>query len=556
MHKTASLSLSLPLLLSLSSACSLIKVNGKPLGGSSPSATSTEPVSDADSSGGSNGFETGEQYQARRDQESAAEERAAPKAPAGRPEWCDAYVGDSENVDLADFQNLEAPGRDWQLVAIKFAGVMCTVRGEHRELRPKVMALRGPWMKQHGLDESDLEVVVAERKGRGWDRQSYEALGGPVSQIDDASPLQLDVLGPKASMLMRVATVAGCAKQESLLRQIQCAQEPIDAAKAYAEIEHTPKLNIQTRYHLRQFVKSAVEDQARARIELAAKAKEEPGIGKLVAIARAQHEEWATPNATRDKLVGLLATIETATAANKRSAFAGCPAATAAATAVWTDAVRSAQVPKLVPGATNVFETMIEATFRTPEPYLAYQVLKLCAAGTNVEFAPKQDFVGSDIRRRGPRTSMIAAWAAVEHELTFDDRELTMRELLAKVSDGGGARSEFMFAGTIERVAPKDGRFEVSFKPEMAEREECLKDRETDRIERISDGNFHYARECVARGRVKYDKAPGAFLVSPFFAQGLQPGMYLRATAAMPIAATAGAKSSTVTWLFGVPLTR
>ena len=111
-----------------------------------------------------------------------------------------------------------------------------------------------------------------------------------------------------------------------------------------------------------------------------------------------------------------------------------------------------------------------------------------------------------------------------------------------------------MFAGTIERVSPKDGMFEVDFQEEPAEREECLKYRMTNRILRITDNNVYYEQECTAKGRVKYDKSPASFLVSAYFSQGLKPGMYLRATAAMPVVATASAKSSTVTWLFGVPL--
>ena len=557
MQHTARLSLSL--LLSLTSACGLINVNGKPLGGgSSPSSSSSPSYASPTSSRGSQARSTAD-IDAERQRDYDAHKAANDAVMGKQPAWCKQLgLTRSKDVDLADFNELDTSGDGNQ--AVEFAEVMCSATGEHRELVPKVMEIRTRWMKQHGFDESDFQVVLFGQKGYGPDVQRYGDFDGPVGQIESANMNTLDVLGARASMLAYVGYVSACLRSgaaitenDQLLVEILCTREQLDGAKAAAEIEATKDLNIATRHSLRMLVRTTLEQYAQARADLAAKAKADPAVARLIAIADAQRKEWATPSSTRKKLVELIESMEAATAANKRSAFAGCEATTRAA---WAEVVKGASVPTV--SLEHVFSAMIDATFRSPEAYLAFEALRSCAIGNDADFSPRFPFLGGDTIRRGPRTSTEAAWYAASGEIAFDRRELSMQKMIGALGGSEGHRYERVTAGTIESVTAKGNKIVITFKQQIGEREDCVSWKKTNRIESISAGGaVNYENVCLARGRVKYDKTPDDISIGSFIGQGLKPGMFLFATVdAIAIVATSGVSSSKPTWLFGVSLTK
>ena len=547
--------LSLLLLVSLSSACGLLNVNGKPLGGGSSGST---PSSGSSTSGAepepAKTDESKEQYEAREKREYAAQDKKAAAEKASQPEMCATYgISNSTAIDLENFADLDNPKHDWKNDARDFAEVMCSTRGEHLELRPKAMALRTKYMKLHGLDENDFLVVLVERMGRGWPGQDYKDFPGPISQVENAGLDALDQLGSKTSMLARVSFVERClqlAPDHGLLETILCTSEPLDAGKALAEIEATPNVNIQTRFHLRQTVRNTVIDQAAARAELAKEAKDDPGIAKLIAIADAQRKEWATPSAARTKLVQLVEAMEAASETKKRSAFAGCEAITRAA---WVEVVRAAELPAVT--EKDVVSTMRAALFKSPEAYLAYRALELCADGSDAPLPSRISFMTSAYLRRGPRSSTIAAWMAAAGDIKFDSKELEMGYLLTKIGVFGGSGGN-VIVGVIDRVTAKGNQLQVTFKQDIVEFADCIKMKSTGRISRIeSNGAISYEQTCLATGMVKYDRTPEDVTITGFLGHDLKPGMlFMVNTDGFPIVATSGSKSKKASWLFGVSL--
>lgn len=538
-------------LLSLS-ACGLLNVNGKPIGGGSTPTTSSsaeaeEPKTD------DKGFESGADYEARRQRTYEAQEKKAAAEKAGQPEICSAYgISNSIDIKLDKFSKIDDPTHDWKLDAEDFAEAMCSTRGKNLELRPKVMALRDKWMKLHGLDEDDFIVVYAQSKGRGWPNQSYRDIPGPIGHMTWPDYKDVDAMGARISALGRVSYVERCLQlvhDKGLLQNILCTTEPLDATKALAEIEASKDVNVQTRYHLRQTVRDTVSAQKVARAELAKLAKDDPGVAALIAIAEAQQKEWTAPSAARAKLIALIETMEAATKAKKTSAFAGCEATTRAA---WSEIVKSAELPTVT--QSEVQNAMVAAVFKTPEAYLAYRALEQCAAGVDASFTPRFDILGVGGTRRGPRTATIAAWMAAAGDIKFDSKELSMSSLFRDLGTRDGTISGRTIAGTIEKVAPKGAFVEVTFKQDLYEMEDCIASRPTGRISRIeSNGAVSYEHVCTKMGMVKYDRTPEPVTLSGLVAQGLKPGMlFMVSEYGFPIAATAGIKAKKAVWVFGV----
>lgn len=546
----------LALLVSLSSACGLINVNGKPLGGGSSSRSST-----TNSSSGAGPAETEEtprgetiaQYEARQKRMYEEQDRKAAAEKAGELPFCrDNGVSAARTIKLDWLGESLKDDGNWTRHVNGLAEAMCAKPDVPD--RAKAMAIRDKWMKMHGLDEDDFLVVYVQSHGRSWPSQGYAELGGPVPR--DARPTRedMDRLGSHTSALARFTFVDWClqeVREKSLLQSILCTTEPLDAAKAYAEIEALETANPGTRYQLRQTVFETGAAQAKARAEVATQSKEDPGVAKLVAIAEAQRKDWATANANRTKLVTLLETMEAATMANKRSGFAGCEAKTYAA---WAEVAKAAELPAVE--QEEVLGRTIGAMFKTPESYLAYRAFELCAKGVEASFSPGYDLMGDILMRRGPRTSIVAAWVAAVGDIKFDSKALSMSQLLRDLklqwTVPGLPR---VSAGVINKLATKDGWVTVSFKPDIIEREDCVAWKQTNQISKIeSDGSVRYWQVCTKHGMVKVDRTPDDATISALVAEGLKPGMYFMVVSAdrFPIVATASAKSTKAIWALGV----
>lgn len=514
-------------------SCGFIKVNGKPLGGAATPGPS--PATRA-----ANEAPTG----------------APPGTPGQPPAWCkDAGFYTSSDVSLADFTDIKADDYNLDRSAGQFGTMMCT-RGRVTD-RDKIMALRASWMQDAGIDEKDFFVLVHHSNRLFFESQDPRSIPGPTSQISDAYPSQvmveLDRLGPRAAMLARYMAAEQCLpgtiRGAPLLMDILCTRDQLDPTRARAEIDKLgDALKPGTRLHLRRMVWKVTTQFTKKRAAVAAKAKDDPGIAKLVAIADEQFKQWAAPSPRRQKLEATLATMEAASKARKHSAFAGCEAATGAA---WREHLATLTLPKV--NAKNALETFIGATLDTAEGYLAYQALRLCAAGTSKDLRIGADPVSSDVIRRGPRTATIAAWMAHAGEIKFDDRGLDMETLLKSgelpLSLG---RREPTFTGLIAELKDLEGGVEIQFKKVTDAVEDCLSWRETNRIEGFNnDGSIRYRSVCTKWGMVKVDRTPRPLRISKLLAKGLAKGMYLVAMDTLGIVATAGPKSSKPSWVLG-----
>ena len=539
------------LLLSVATGCSLIKVNGKPLGGgennSSSSSPSESPTSD-------DHWETSEEVAARQQRATDEARRKDDLARGKTPAWCKEYsFSDYQNVEAARFNDLLDPKHDLFVAAYMFGEVMCAIRGNLDE-RPKVMEIRAKWMKLHGLDELDFETAVGLRKNQTWGSQDWTTLGPAVAQMKYVTPLKLDQLGAKASMLGAFEWVRGCMggqKEGNLghpLSKILCVVEPLDVAKADAEIEAAPKINQESRFNLRQLVREVAAEQARFKTALTALAKEEPAVTKIIAIAEQERREWTQPSTARAKLIALIEKMEDATASNKRSAFTGCQAPTYAA---WADVVRASNIPTVT--TEHARANMRIAVFTTAESYLSHQALALCVAGLESDGSALGGSAPSVVRRNW-RTSTIAAWFAASGDIKFDSRDLTMGTVIGNVGRESGY-SDDAASGTIAKVTPKGTHVRVEFQKVIQEYEGCVAWKSTNRFDHIdSSGNVYYVQLCTKTGPMKEDRTPEDVELDAALSEGLKPGMRLLADKEGAIVATAGPKSSKAVWLFGVSL--
>lgn len=423
----------------------------------------------------------------------------------------------------------------------------------------KIMAMRAKWMQARGWDEGDFVYLAATANRHTYRDQDVRKLTS-LLQISDGmiatQLIELDALGARTTMFSRFFAVTNCLADEgygarTLLRKIMCTREQLDPAKAYAEIDKVADLNHGTRFKLRTLVRETAAKADKARAEVQAKAKEDPAIAKVIAIADEQVKEWASPSPVRAKLVQQLEALEAAERANKSSAFAGCDVTTRAN---WEEHLKGLTIPKVA--TEDVLNVFIRATLGTAEGYLAYQALRLCAANSGTA-TTRHDFMGTDVLRRGPRTGTLAAWFSVAGGIKFDDRGL--KDLWAQISasyltssQNRGYRQQKPIQGVIAGVNENDGNIEISFKTVIEKREDCLKWHEgTQIVQYRLDGSPIYRRDCVKWGMVDMDLTADSIRLSKVLAHGLKPGMFLVGVEDFGIAATATPKSAKAVWVFG-----
>lgn len=545
-------------LLALGAGCSLIKVNGKPLGSGDENKTGSGDGTATSGNGGGG----------------AANQVNTKPTEDGRPGWCKDYgFFDSTSAELSDFDAMKDPNGYTDNLITSVAEVMCATSGDHIADKPKIMEIRAAWMKRNDMDETDFVAAVAGSKGYGWDSQDFEKMERPFSDVKFAYAqnlmLEVEKHGTHASQLGKHNLVNTCfqgnlnkgeIKDVPLLKEILCTRVTLDKAKAFAEIEKNKDLNPQTRYSLRKMVHIANVAHKNASADIAAKAKADPGIAKLVSIADTVTAEWTTIPADRVKLVEQVEAMEAATVANKRSSFAGCEEKTRAN---WDAHIKGLKIPKIPSSKDKILDVIVPVVYADTDGYLAWTGLSLCAAGLDKPLIKGFDFVGSDVIRRGMFTATIAAWLAQSGEITFDDRSLSMKDLIGGQYNDAipmkeGARFRRIVSGQIDKLSPdaKTGSTQITFKRVTTMMEDCVKYKKTNRISSIdSSGNIYYENICLQWGKVKVDITADPLTISTAMATGLKSGMYLHSIEdGFPVVATSGANSSKASWVMGVTL--
>jgi hypothetical protein len=483
------------------------------------------------------------------------------------PQSCFARGGSSGTVaELAEL--IET--RSLSQAAADLTNALCTTDGDIGAHQDQVRRVRAAWMARHHLDERDVAYLDRRNTGRvGGAFQDLETFAGPVGEYGviwkerGDRMLAVDRLGAKTSTLARVALALDCFSLASetyqtlsaypLGKAILCTREPLSLEKAFAEIDQpvgeAVELNEQSRHDLRQAAVRAVAAVTQARAELAKLAKEEPGVAALIAIADAEFLRWSRPAPLRSKLLAQLDKLEAAAKSTKRSALQGCGDQTLAA---WLDVVGAAKLPS-VPERV-VVSTYADVALATAEGSLAYAALRLCAArsyriGDTLADLPRYWL------RRGPRSATIASWASQEVE--FDDVQLSMRAVLEPwiSTTAPNIDSTPVVSGVIASVEKAGDSATISFVTIKEKQVGCIRDRKTNRVRRIGDGGYiEYEHECVARGTVVVDRTPSSVSTAALLAAGLTPGMFLYATADLPLVATSSRSSKRPVFVLGASL--
>lgn len=531
--------------------CSLIKINGKPLGGA-PALAGDAPGSSSQALGDG--------------APAAAESAAAEARPAPpRAELCKLSSGDDSGTLAQLARSLDE--KDPEYAAQALVDARCSREGELASERGKVAELARGWMTRLHLDERDVTALYLYVRGRAGERQDLRELPGPVGEFGrmDGSVYErmgdLDRLGQRASALARVAMVRACFglgldtyqpdKHYPLLTTILCTRAHIELARAEQEIDATAELNELSRYYLRRDVWRASEAVRQARAQLAALAKDDAGVRQLLEIADRQHQQWAKPSAQRAKLIAQLEAMEAAEASQRRSAFAGCEDKTVAA---WSAQLSGLSLPK-VPSK-HELTTYVRATMADAEGFLAFSALYLCAeGGAKRSAATRFDVISALLTRRGPITSTVADLAALERPIEFDDRRLTFEGVLGEL----GMQTEHpvveaSHVGVIARLVEVDGGVEVTFKTVREKRETCMRWQRTNRIQGIDDhGRFIYEERCAQRGTAMFDLTAEPVRFAKGLARGLAPGMLLVAIPGLPIVASRAGSDRPLFVLGGAP---
>lgn len=540
-----------------SAGCSLIKVNGKSLGGSSSDG----------SGGGESEIQGGDgsvdkNYQRPDWREEMGKRGEGFDAAKVKTAMCKHSMGGASGT-VAELEK-ELATKDKEYAAEALVEAICAEQSELAEDREGVKKVGKKWMAKHHLDERDLQAIYLKVRGRGDSLQDLRKFSGPVGEYGEliratAGPTALDWIA-EPSMLARVAVVRACFSlgndvyradtEYPLLMSVLCTREPIDLAKAEAEIDATEGLNDLMRYELRGVAWRASEAVRQAKPAVEAIGKEDPGVGQLIAIADKERKAWSSASAQRVKLRAQLFAMEAAAASNKRSAFAGCEDKTIG---TWSELVGALKLPPA--SDKRQTPTYLATALSTAEGYLAYQALRLCSeVSESPQTALRGKVVSQAWVRRGPYTATVASWLAAE-KIEFDDRSRNLGTLASGLLSYEQLAHEDLNAGVIAKISEVEGGVEVTFKTVREPQPKCQSWRKTNRIIGInSSGLFVYEEICMKMGMSMIDITADPVRFGKTMARGLKPGMFLAAMQGLPVVATRSPGSGEPLFVLGALL--
>lgn len=419
--------------------------------------------------------------------------------------------------------------------------------------------------------------------------QDYATFTGPIGQYGNMpdhcgeAAFKMDQLGNTASMWAQIGFFEACvhlgrdtSKYESLEfsllgAAILSTQQPLDSKKAQAEIAANKSLNKHSRTDLQKRLTRDIDAFNRAKAEIAALAKTEPAVAKMVAIAEQEFRNWSTRVPARDALVARLAALEAVENSKKNSELAVAADCRDTTGQAWRAYLAGLKLPAVSAG--DQLEQYFYATVTGVDGYLTYAALATCLKiQTKVERGqggPRKGgpsnryvdfdgtllkrFLGTAETRRGPRTSIAASWISANPAIVFDDRSKKLGTLLVNAEMvGGGVGESTPVKGVIASVSDGDGGTVVTFKKVLVDAYECTAMRTTDRIWYIRpSGDVEYHRECTASKKSKRDDTPEPMAFDKTLALGLAPGMLLIATTGLPIVATSSVSSTKPVFVLG-----
>lgn len=335
-----------------------------------------------------------------------------------------------------------------------------------------------------------------------------------------------------------LATTYQRAEEAPLLCTILLSRRTFDPAAARTAI--APELQMGHAYVALRIAQMP-QIIAAAKAAVAAEAKADPAVAKLVALHDSELKRWATPDTARSNAMQLAQQMAAAAESGKKSAVANCyskthPAfAAAVADAKLGDAALHDQHDPIVD-----FQGKL---ITGPTAYWSYVAMRRCVqAYENKPVNNGQGFGSLDTpagidRFAGPYTSTLAQWLRAASELSFDQRDRTMASMLG---DRGFATlmSRSAWGGTLEvghlaAITPTSGNHvKLTFKSETAMFDVCAQWRLTNRIESVSvNGQVTYVSECLKRKREARNINPDEFTISAAVSAGLNVGMLVSLSA-------------------------
>jgi hypothetical protein len=369
-----------------------------------------------------------------------------------------------------------------------------------------------------------------------------------------------DELGSSLGHLGRIALIEACfagAKPDasSALRWAVCGDDvhAVDLTKAASELRAEGLAN-DTRKHILETSKQAVEAAKRIGQAVEVAAEHDTGVQAVLAAGKAAHLEWkAFANASRD-LVDTVRALQGAARGGHAKGFAGCAEKTRPA------------FEKLVRARTFAddggdreplvfYIKQLRGDLASHMVTLAYAA---CAAGMDRSGEAIYTAIGNGEAGqvlRGARTLAIAKLYAPSFKPKFADRALSLADMqsvfrrqLVQVPGNDIAAIMTPRGGKIATIT-RDGEVtRLRFAADKVER--CLEWRATEKIVSVgANGEVQYEKRCARRGLVQNQE--DEIEIATRFAAGLKAGMSVTIVNNFAVVAWSGA-----TWhaLLGVAL--
>ncbi len=509
---------------------------------------------------------------------------ALPEVPAGPAPatyaWCKTAKSAGDLLDRA----LTDEDPDRAVPAI--VDMLCFPDGDAKAKRNALETRRQHWMKRLGMTEADWATDVVD-----WSRVSYSirntahvdptdgAAWSSAGAVEQFALLSMHTGDSKAFAMQagaklymadaftltqagRIALIADCihTNSDNEVNPIDWAicQPDIDAldpTKLGAEL----RADTQRSPYDRMVVRAAYANLQPTLVEHAAKVKtllaKDEVYGKLFAIAKATHAEWASQLSSRASLLALVSSLDDARATGSQKAIAGCSdKAWPAFTAVLAK-IPAKEFNTLFDSPVNrpILQT-VGPFLRDADAYLAANALVACEA----DRGPISRTLGPALATwsgfRGPHTATESKLRIANLKPDRRGEKLEYTGTGVHLAIGGGTTNPGSGSGTsvITKISSEGDVVHVEFVKTSEMQTHCGEWRKTNRIQRILDnGQVMYESECVREVTKREDTTVEPVTIAKRYVAGVVPGALMTVTDGVPVATWKKGSTVPVT-VFGV----